>query len=63
MFLEITYAKKERVFLLSLLLKWNPDITIFDITIIYVPAKVTVKCMGENPDSDITIFDITVTPI
>ena len=31
------------------------------ITINMLPAKVTVKCMGQNPD--ITIFDITIFPI
>ena len=26
----------------------------------YFPAKVTVKCMGQNVNPDITIFDITI---
>ena len=46
-------------------LQWNPDISILDIAlfpvwkwIFYVPAKFTVKCMGQNPN--ITIFDITI---
>ena len=35
----------------EMLLQWNPRYN-------DVPAKVTVKCMGQNPD--ITIFDITM---